>query len=54
MENNTSEQAFAQQTTEKLPYQSPELKQYGEIVDLVQFNTGTGTDGGGFPNNTLS
>ena len=34
------------EVTGTLPYHSPTLRTYGGLAELVQFNPGTGTDGG--------
>ncbi len=38
----------------KLDYQTPELKEFGMISNIFKANSGVGTDGGAFTNDTLS
>jgi hypothetical protein len=48
--NNTKENSKAKkgidQTNCKMSYQTPELKEYGSISEIVQQFPGTGADGG--------
>ncbi len=39
-------QPVNQQEETKKEYTSPELKKYGSLSELVQFNPGVGSDGG--------